>query len=98
MIQRRFFRIPDDATYEAIRGQLDDAWGHPDGVTATCVDPAAVAPRDALRAILLAVDVQFCGYPIAAQMLPQLLASGVVEEITEQTYRSVLPESPSPVN
>ena len=98
MIQRRFFRIPDDATYEAIRVQLDEAWGHPDGVTVTCVDPAAVAPRDALGAILLAVDVQFCGYPIAAQMLPQLLASGAVEEIAAEAYRLAPPESPSPVS
>jgi hypothetical protein len=97
MIERRYFRIPDDATYEDIRGQLDDAWGHPDAVTATCVDPAAVAPRDALGAILLAVDVQFCGYPIAAQMLPQLLASGAVQEITAEAYRSGL-EAPSPVS
>lgn len=87
MIQRRFFRIPDDATYETIRGQLDAAWGHPDGVTVTCVDPAAVAPRDALGSILLAVDVQFCSYVLVAEMLPQLLASGAVEEITAADYQ-----------
>jgi len=87
MIERRFFRIPDDATYEAIRGQLDAAWGHPDGVTVTCVDPAIVAPRDDSGAILLAVDVQFCSYPLVAELLPQLLASGAVQEITAAQYQ-----------
>jgi hypothetical protein len=88
----RYFRISPDAAYEAVRLQLDAAWGHPtpDGSTVTCVDPAAVAPHDAQGRVLLAVLPEFCEYEAVAAMLPQLFASGVVEEITEAAYQAVL--------
>lgn len=87
----RFFRSAE-AVYEAIRLQLDAAWGHPtpDGLTVTCIQPAATAPKDEQGRVYLAVYQEFCDYPAAAAMLPQLLASGAIEEIDEATYHASL--------
>jgi hypothetical protein len=87
----RFFRTSDTDLYESIRLQLDAAWGHPNEQTATCFDPAGVAPRDGQGRILLAVDDAFCGYDAVAAVLPGLLASGGVEEITAGEYLPVVP-------
>jgi hypothetical protein len=97
----KYFRcLAGDEAYEQVRLALDAAWGHPNSETktVTCFDPAAVAPRDTQGRILLAVNDEFVSYPAAAEMLPQLLASGAVEEITAEAYQPVLPESPSPVS
>lgn len=92
-MSQRFFRTADDAMYESVRLALDAAWGHPtpDGQTVTCIDPAAVAPRDSQGRILLAVSKQFCQYEAAAEMLPQLLASGAIEEISADEYQPSAP-------
>lgn len=89
----RYFRTADAALYESIRMQLDAAWGHPtpDGRTVTCFDPAAVAPRDAAGRVLLAVNDEFCEWPEVAAVLPGLLASGAVEEVTAAEYKPVPP-------
>jgi hypothetical protein len=91
----KFFRTADASLYESIRLQLDAAWGHPtpDGRTLTCFDPAAVAPRDAAGRLLLAVNDEFVTWEPAATLLPQLLASGAVQEIDAAAY---LPVSPLP--
>ena len=94
----RCFRcLADDATYEAVRLQLDAAFGHPNPVTKTqtCIDPAALAPRDRNGRVILATDDEFCAYEAVAAVLPQLLASGAVEEITEAEYRAALPSLPT---
>jgi hypothetical protein len=85
----RFFRTANEQLYETVRLQLDAAWGHPtpDGKTLTCFDPAIVAPRDNAGRLLLAVNDEFATWEPAATMLPQLLASGVVEEITAGEYQ-----------
>lgn len=90
----RFFRTANAELYESIRLQLDAAWGHPDERTHTCVDPAAVAPRDSQGRIMLAVDSAFCEYAEVAAILPQLLASGSVEEIDAAAYQAALPQTP----
>jgi hypothetical protein len=79
--------------YEQARLALDAAWGHPseDGLTVTCIEPAATAPRDSAGRILLAVNDEFCEYSVAVDLLPQLLASGVVEEIQRADYKPALP-------
>lgn len=95
MSSQRYFRS-DVAIYEAIRLQLDAAWGHgPETGTLTCYEPAATAPHDPQGRVLLAVQPEFCEYEAVASMLPQLLASGAVEEIDEATYRASLPPSPA---
>lgn len=82
----KYFRISDDAVYESVRLQLDAAWGHIAPVT--CVDPAENAPRDHQGRIVLAVRPEFVAFSAVAQLLPQLLAIGTVEEIDEATYRA----------
>jgi hypothetical protein len=88
---KRCFRTADETVYEHVRLTLDAAWGHPtaDGKTLTCFDPAAVAPRDSQGRILLALRPVFLAYEPAASMLPQLLASGAVEEIAQAEYQPV---------
>lgn len=92
----RFFCTTDESLYESIRLQLDAAWGHPtpDGRTVTCFDPAAVAPRDAAGRLLLAVHDEFATWEPAATLLPQLLASGAVDEISEAEYKALMPQMP----
>lgn len=94
MTEQRYFRSTD-AVYEAIRLQLDAVWGHgPRTGTDTCYEPAATAPHDAAGRVLLAVRKEFCEFDAVAAMLPELLASGAVEEIDEATYRAAA-ETPS---
>jgi hypothetical protein len=86
----RFFRSTPQV-YEQARATLDAAWGLPnDTGTVTCIEPAATAPRDAQGRIVLAVDDEFCAFTVAVDLLPQLLASGAVEEIDRQTYLAVV--------
>lgn len=93
-MSQRFFRS-DAANYESIRQTLDKAWGLPNGAgTATCIQPAATGPKDSEGRVVLAVDAAFCGYTVAVDLLPQLLASGAVVEITEDQYRAALPQVP----
>ena len=85
-----FFRITDESVYEQVRLHLDAAWGHVPPIT--CVDPAELAPRDAGGSILLAVRPEFVAFDAVAAMLPDLLASGAVEEITAAEYQPVSAE------
>ena len=79
-----------DQAYEQARLALDAAWGHPnaDTKTQTCIDPAAVAPRDSEGRIVLAVNDEFCAYPAAAEMLSLMLGSGAAIEISGADYRA----------
>lgn len=93
----RFFRTADGQAYEQIRLTLDAAWGHPtaDGKTITCISPLASATKDFQGRVLLSVRAEFCDFSVAADLLPQVLASGAVEEITEAEYQvgcSIPPE------
>jgi hypothetical protein len=94
---KRYFRTSDAELYDAIRLQLDAAWGHPtaDGRTLTCVCPAESAPRDEAGRILLAVSREFAEFPAAAVALLPLLASGAVEEITQAEYQPVVDPPPA---
>lgn len=88
----RYFRTPSDAVYEQARVALDAAWGHVPPTT--CIEPAATAPRDAAWRIVLAVNDEFCEYPVAVDLLPQLLASGAVVEISRAEYMAAVAASP----
>jgi hypothetical protein len=92
----RYFRcLAGDESYEQVRTTLDAVWGHPntETKTVTCIDPAAVAPRDKQGRIMLATSEAFCEYEAAAQMLTAVLGSGAIEEISQAAY---LQELPSP--
>jgi hypothetical protein len=94
----RYFRSAQE-TYEQIRIALDDAWGLPDQttVTETCLPPAEQATKDTQGRCIVAVPDAFCSFTVAVDLLPDLLASGAVTEITEAEYRAAV-ESPSPVS
>lgn len=91
MTPHRFFAA-DVPTYEHIRSVLDSAWGLPNTRgTITCLRPAADnAPRDSAGRVLCGVSPEWCSWEPAATLLPQLLASGVVEEIDEATYMAAV--------
>jgi hypothetical protein len=92
----RYFRcLAGDEAYEQARLALDAAWGHPNAqtMTQTCIDPAALAPRDAAGRIVLAVNDEFCAYPAAEEMLGYMIGSGAAAEITEAEYRDAVQQS-----
>ena len=82
--------------YEAVRLELDTAWGHGPGTgTLTCYTPVAEVPKNSNGTAVLALRSEFCEYPVARELLPQLLASGAVEEIDEAAYQAaVQPQEP----
>ena len=84
----RYFRTGSNEVYEQARMTLDAAWGHEP--PKTCIQPAGTAPRDAQGRIVLAVNDEFCTYSVAVDLLPQLLAAGMVEEIDGATYHAVV--------
>jgi hypothetical protein len=93
----RFFRcLADDSAYEQARAAMDAAWGHPNAETKTqtCIDPAAVAPRDAEGRIVLAVNDEFVEYPAASQMLGYMLGIGAAVEITAAEYAAAVNAGP----
>jgi hypothetical protein len=93
----RHFRCDaGDAAYEQARLALDAAWGHPNPATktTTCIDPAAVAPRDAEGRIVLAVNDEFVEYPAASQMLGYMLGVGAAVEITAAEYAAAVNAGP----
>lgn len=90
----RYFRSAA-AVYEQARATLDAAWGLPnDTGTVTCIEPAQSAPRDAQGLVVLAVNDEFCTYSVAVDLLPQLLASGAVEEIDREAYMAAVSVAP----
>jgi hypothetical protein len=93
----RYFRTSSADLYESVRLQLDAAWGHPNAATGTvtCIAPAAMAPRDREGRIVLAVRDEFATWEPASTVLPQLLAGGLVDEITAAQYAAgTYPEQP----
>jgi hypothetical protein len=92
---RRYFKASPHV-YEAVRSQLDTLWGHPDGVTETAFQPVTLAPKDADGKALLAVWASFCEMADVAAILPQLIASGAVTEVTEEEFNACLQPSQFP--
>lgn len=93
----RYFRsLP--TVYESIRSRLDAAWGYPNDETKTltAIPPAAELPVDQQGRVYLAIDAAYCDYILPSQMLPELLASGAVEELTAAEYEAALPPRPLP--
>lgn len=89
----KYFRAANAAVYEAVRAELDAAYGYPseDGQTVTAITPAADAPVDnAGRVYLLASEAE-CQYPAVADRLPDLLTSGMVEEVTAADWDALFP-------
>lgn len=92
---QRYFRA-EATTYDGIRLYLNAAWGMPTPGTANCILPAddPTAPRDAQGLVYLAVHADWCEWPAVEAVLPDLLASGAVEEVTREDYLAALPVGP----
>lgn len=88
----RYFRCGPQV-YAGICADLDAAYGYPNAVTKTerALPLANTLPSDSQGRVYLAVQNSFCEYILPSQMLPELLASGAIEEITEAQYTAVLP-------
>jgi len=88
----RYFRTAVDEVYEQARVTLDAAWGFPDEPTKTrtCFSPAAEGFRDGEGRLILAIHDEFATYSVAVDLLPELLAAGLVEEIDAATYHAVV--------
>jgi hypothetical protein len=93
----RFFRA-SVAVYESICQQLDAAYEYPNAETKTqrTLPQASCLAVDGHGRVCIALPAEFCGYDLPSQMLPQLLASGAVEEITEAEYMAALPQPSTP--
>lgn len=92
----RYFRATV-AVYANICAQLDAAYGYPNAETKTdrTLPLVSELPADDLGRVYLAVDNAYCEYNLPSQMLPQLIAGGLVEEITKDQYAAILPQ-PAP--
>lgn len=94
----KYYVAKDRSLYEQVRLSLDSAWGLPnDKGTDTCIAPAAVAPVDQDGNLLLAVSESFLAYEEVAAILPGLIESGAVEEVSRDYYiENVYPEPALP--
>jgi len=89
----RYFRATP-AVYDSICAQLDAAYGYPNAETRTLrtLPLAETLPSDGQGRVYLAIDSEYCDFILPSEMLPQLLASGAVEEVDAATYQAVLPQ------
>lgn len=89
----RYFRSTP-SVYATICTQLDAAYGYPNAATKTerTLPLAADLPSDKQGRVYLAISGGYCDFILPGQMLPDLLASGAVEEITASQYAAVLPQ------
>lgn len=91
----RFFRSTP-AVYADICSQLDAAYGYPNAETKTerTLPLVADLPSDSQGRVYLAISSEYCDYNLPSEMLPQLMAAGLVQEITRAQYEAVLPPLP----
>lgn len=82
----RYFRASNTLLYDAIRADLDAAYGYPNGMAMTAICPASQAPADANGRVYLMASEAECDFPIVADLLPRLLVSGSVDEVARQDW------------
>lgn len=89
----RYFRAESIEVYEAVRATLDSTYGYPNESTktSTAICPAADSLTDAGgRVYMIASDAE-CEFPAIASLLPQLLSSGLVDEIRPEEFVGQFP-------
>ena len=92
----RYFRSTPDV-YAAVCAQLDAAYGYPNAATKTerTLPLAESLPADSQGRVYVAISAEYCEFVLPSQMLPQLLASGAIEEIDAATYQAATqPQEP----
>lgn len=89
----RYFRSQPEV-YESVRASLDAEYGYPNAATKTLtsISPVGHLPTDDAGRVYLAISAEYCDYVLPSQMLPELIASGLVEELTAEEYAAVLPQ------
>lgn len=93
MTTHRYFAA-DESTYESVRTALNVAWGLPNNLgTVTCIHPAAFSPRLQDGRVVVAILPEWCEWEPAATMLPQLLTTSAVEEISREQYMTAMDET-----
>ena len=86
----RYFTSSPEA-YEYVALQLNLAYGYPKPETLTeRALPLLVDMPQANGLVYVAVDAAYCDYNLPSELLPQLLASGSVDEITESQYNAIV--------
>ena len=91
----RYFRSTP-AVYADICAKLDAAYGYPNAETKTerTLPLVAELPSDGPGRVYLAISSDYCDYILPSEMLPQLIAAGLVEEITAGQYAAGVPPMP----
>jgi hypothetical protein len=88
----RYFRstVP---VYAAVCAQLDAAYGYPNEQTLTkrALPLADTLHTDSEGWIYLGVLSEYCEFNLPSELLPQLIASGLVEEFTLAQWESKFP-------
>ena len=87
----RYFRAINALAYEAIRAELDAAYGYPSAGAQTAITPAASAPVDSFGRVYLMASFAECEYPAVADRLPGLLSTGVIEEVAASAWDALFP-------
>jgi hypothetical protein len=92
MSEIRYFRA-SPAVYAEIGAQLDAAYGYPsaDMKTLRTLPLASDLRQDADGRVYLFISAEYCNYILPSQMLPDLLASGAVEELTAEQWLAIWP-------
>lgn len=93
----RYFRSTE-SLYQVVCSQLDAAYGYPNATTKTLrsLPLASELPHDSKQRVYIAVNADYCNYILPSQLLLQLLAGGVVEELTQAEYEEVQPPNSVP--
>ena len=87
----RVFRANNATVYEAIRAELDRAYGYPSAGAATSICPAATSPVDASGRVYLMASIAECEFPVVAALLPNVLATGSVLEVARSDWDALFP-------
>jgi hypothetical protein len=92
MSNARYFRAAP-AVYADICAQLDAAYGYPNAETKTLrtLPLSSDLFSDDEGRVYLAISAEYCDFDLPSELLPQLIAAGLVEEITAEQYAAVLP-------
>lgn len=86
----RFFKASSEV-YDAMRSQIDAAWGYPTIHTQTCIPSAADQHKATDGDCVLGVKAEWCEWEPVATLLPQMLSSSQIEEISESEYWAEMP-------
>lgn len=88
----RYFRAMPPV-YAEVCSQLDTAYGYPNQQTLTyrALPLADTLLVDEQGRIYLEVLAEYCEFNLPVELLPQLLADGLVEELTQAQWDELFP-------